>query len=169
MKEDKAEEIQIKNVTMDILKLFVEYCYTGSIVLNNENVQNVAETANMWIFKEVAESCRTFIVNNMSPSNCLGINNFAEQQNMLRLQEESSKFARDNFDEVRKSDEFVDMSFEKLKSFLENDDLNVDSEEEVFISMMFWLNHNKEMRKGYLPQLLQFIRFPQMTQMVSFV
>lgn len=61
---------------------------------------------------------------------------------------------------VCKNQEFFQLSAEQLASLLKSDDLNVTSEEEVFYSLMEWVQHDQTNREKDVPDLLSLIRLP---------
>lgn len=59
-----------------------------------------------------------------------------------------------------KNQEFFQLSAEQLANLLKSDDLNVTSEEEVFYSLMEWVQHDQANREKDVPDLLSLIRLP---------
>lgn len=59
-----------------------------------------------------------------------------------------------------KNQEFFQLSAEQLSNLLKSDDLNVTSEEEVFYSLMEWVQHDPANREKDVPDLLSLIRLP---------
>lgn len=61
---------------------------------------------------------------------------------------------------VCKNQEFFQLSSEQLANLLKSDDLNVTSEEEVFYSLMEWVQHDPTNREKDVSDLLSLIRLP---------
>lgn len=59
-----------------------------------------------------------------------------------------------------KNQEFFQLSAEQLANLLKSDDLNVTTEEEVFYSLMEWVQHDQANREKDVPDLLSLIRLP---------
>lgn len=59
-----------------------------------------------------------------------------------------------------KNQEFFQLSAEQLANLLKSDDLNVTSEEEVFYSLMEWVQHDAPNREKDVSDLLSLIRLP---------
>lgn len=62
--------------------------------------------------------------------------------------------------QVCKNQEFFQLSAEQLANLLKSDDLNVTSEEEVFYSLMEWVQHDQANREKDVKDLLSLIRLP---------
>lgn len=66
-----------------------------------------------------------------------------------------------------KHQEFLSLRPEQLSNLYKSDDLNVNSEENVFESLMLWIQHDIENRKQQLPSLLQWIKLPLLSSEVN--
>ncbi|KAI8421797.1 hypothetical protein MSG28_009754 [Choristoneura fumiferana] len=61
---------------------------------------------------------------------------------------------------VVKHQEFLSLQVDQLASLLKSDDLNVVTEENVFESLMTWVQHDCPKREQHLPTLLKLIKLP---------
>ena len=62
----------------------------------------------------------------------------------------ANDYAKENFTDVNKNQEFLLLNVDQIVDILNSDDLNVSSEEEVFHTLFVWINHNPETRKQKL-------------------
>ena len=67
----------------------------------------------------------------LTPSNVLGIRNFAETLMCSSLYDECTRYVNKNFIEVVKGDEFLEISIKELCDILESDELHVANEVQV--------------------------------------
>lgn len=65
-----------------------------------------------------------------------------------------------------KHQEFLALHADQLATLLKSDDLNVVTEENVFESLMTWVQHDSENRKQHLPTLLKLIKLPLLSSEV---
>jgi len=96
----------------------------------------------------------------LHPSNCLGIRSFADThacRNLLRVAE---KFAQDNFEEVKESEEFRMLPYQQLIEIIGSDNLNAQSEEHVYNAVITWMKHDVADRRPHLSKVLQHVRLP---------
>lgn len=160
LKEASESEIELYSVDGDALLKLVQYCYTGSIDLTENNVETLLATACLLQLNDVIEACCTFLAKQLHPSNCLGIALFAEQQSCPTLLQKSISYVHEKFMQVWRDEEFLKLSDTQLSTLLRSDDLNVTSEREVFFALMEWVNEDKTNREEHLPRLLELIRLP---------
>ena len=61
-------------------------------------------------------------------------------------------------DVVKKSDEFGMMSLANMNEVIRQNELSVESEEDVFDAVMLWVRHEEDKRAAFLPELLCCVR-----------
>lgn len=71
--------------------------------------------------------------------------------------------------QVVKHQEFLTLTEEQLSNLLKSDDLNVVTEENVFESLMTWVQHDSANRESYLSTLLKLIKLPLLSSEVKLV
>ena len=77
------------------------------------------------------KACCDFLQSQLDPSNCIGIKDFAEIYGCVDLTRAAEKFMFRHFLQVSESEEFEDLSKERLVDFISRDELFVKSEDEV--------------------------------------
>lgn len=169
LRETKEEEITLGDVHGEPLHILVQYCYTGTIELREDNVETLLATACLLQLTEVVNACSSFLAKQLHPSNCLGFALFAEQQSCHTLFKLSTSYTCQHFMQVMKNQEFYQLNVEQLRNLLKSDDLNVPSEEEVFNALIGWVKNDFTAREKYIPELLGLIRLPLLPPAVSFV
>lgn len=100
LREQGEHEIVLKDITNDVLHSVVNYCYTGTIEIREDNVEALLATACLMQLTKVIEACSRFLANQLHPSNCLGIALFAEHQNCNSLLLEANAYTNKNFMQV---------------------------------------------------------------------
>jgi hypothetical protein len=160
LSETNQTRITLKEVDPEAVRQLVEFCYTSTIQITEDNVQNLLSVANLLQFTTIIETCCSFLKNQLHPSNCLGIGNFADHHNCTELKLASLNYAEKRFLEVAKTDEFLLATYDQISSMLKSDSLNVVCEKDVFDAVLLWTRHNLGGRKRHLPQLLKYIRLP---------
>ncbi|XP_018327900.1 kelch-like protein 5 [Agrilus planipennis] len=160
MRETAEPEITLQNVNGDVLFALVNYCYTGSIEIREDNVETLLATACLMQLREVTEACSRFLAHQLHPSNCLGIAVFAEHQNCISLLQQANAYTSQHFVQVIRNQEFLQLSVDQISALLSSDDLNVTSEQQVFHALMSWINHEAVNRRVYLARLLALVKLP---------
>lgn len=169
LRETKEEEITLIDVHGEPLQILVQYCYTGTIELREDNVETLLATACLLQLTPVVNACCNFLAKQLHPSNCLGFALFAEQQSCHTLFELSTSYTCQHFMQVCKNQEFYQLSAEQLANLLKSDDLNVPTEKDVFHALMAWIQHDFDAREKHIPDLLGLIRLPLLPPTVSLI
>ena len=71
---------------LDELKAVLDYLYTGSISLSEENITSVTNSACFLLLADLQDACSDFLTANLSPSTCINIFVLSERHNMDKLQ-----------------------------------------------------------------------------------
>ena len=159
MAESKKKTITINGVGAESLRTLVEYAYTATIKISENNVQAILPAASVLQFEEVKRACSQFLKRQLDTDNCLGIKVFAEVHSCQELLSAATNYSSHYFPQVRKKEEFLKLSYDDLKSYLSNDQLNVSAEYEVYEAAIVWLLY-KEERKKYVQEILNLVRLP---------
>ena len=98
---------------------------------------------------------------NLQSSNCLGFEWFFHLHSLDELEKEAQAFAIDNFDNVLECEEFLKLPAERLAWYLASSDLEVNSEERLFDSVVKWSKNQNE-NDPRVCQVFQLIRYHSM-------
>lgn len=123
-------------------------------------MEALLSTATLLQMFPVISACSSFLAKQLDPSNCIGFALFAEQQSCSSLLNLATSYICQHFLSVCKNQEFFQLNMEQISNLLRNNDLNVDSEEEVFNALISWIEHDAESRQKHLPKLLEYIKLP---------
>lgn len=160
MEESRATTIALHNITPLALCAIIGYCYTATITITQENVQELLPAADLLQLTWVCQLCCEFMQHQLDTSNCLGISAFADTYSCSELHKAAGSFAQQHYLEVLEGGEFLELGHVELAALLKSEDLNVQSEEQVFESVMKWVGHHVEARKQHLYTVLQHVRLP---------
>ncbi|ELT96549.1 hypothetical protein CAPTEDRAFT_106678, partial [Capitella teleta] len=160
MKEANADKVQLKFCEAETMKVLLEYFYTGSIAINEDNCQALIEAAGHLNLEDAKIDCETYMVSQIDSPNCIGFLRFAKAHDLKELLQTSQRHLLDNFEEVvMKSEEFVEMSEDELVDLISDDRLNTQDEDLVFISVQKWVEASNIQRREIFPRIAKYIRF----------
>ena len=162
--EKNEEVITLKGVTSKAFGALLTYAYTGIVDINPGNIEDVLDSAHMLQFENVQEACFEFLRNNIDCANCIGISYLAEKYNCKKAQLDAEEFSRQNFREVTKTKEFLEMEVDYVVRLVSSDELNVTNESEIFSAIMSWTRYNQSSRCRFLGQLLNYLRVPLLSR-----
>merc|ERR1719305_1713774 len=162
--ERDSNRVNIHGVDPEALTVLVDYVYTSEVDVTEDNVQCLLPAANLLQLTDVRDACCEFLQSQLHPTNCLGIRAFADLHGCLDLLTSTESYIERHFTEVLECDEFYGLTPEQVAQLIASDTITVPSEEKVFESVISWINFNTDERSGHLPQLLEHVRLPLLSQ-----
>lgn len=160
-------EIKLENVDGDILRQLIEFCYTGFISLDENNVQALVEASNEYRFTDIVSECSEYLAEQLDVENCVGLSCFADHHILKELCDKANKFICKNFVKVSKEEEFKGITVQKLKDILDMDNLCIESEQDIFHAVMMWIDQDDKKLKDHLADLLTYVRLTQLDEEVN--
>lgn len=159
MQESSKEEVRLRGVDEMGLKDIVGYVYSGKLEITEMNVQGILSTASFLSLQDLVDACARFMMKHLSPSNCLGVRSFGTMFNLESLRTAADKYAQRKFTKVTREEEFLNLSVEEVEHFVSNDQISVESEEDIYTAVTKWIDH-KTSREQYVERLYNHVRFP---------
>ncbi|XP_074428239.1 uncharacterized protein LOC141737442 [Larus michahellis] len=145
---------QIPGTSSEMMRLLMEYAYTGTVPLTDDNVECLLIAADQFNVLDIVRLCCEFLKSQMCLENCIGIWRFTGYHYCPDLREAAHEFILHHFEEVtRVSTEFLALSFNELECLLEKDELPV-KEEAVFEAVLKWVAHDLQSRRQHVVVLL---------------
>lgn len=87
-----CQEVRIDaSITYPVLKAIVDFVYTNTIEIKEENVQELLFASKVLMIEEVVNSCCVFLYKNIDPSNCIGVERLAKQLGCVTLARKAQK------------------------------------------------------------------------------
>lgn len=164
MKERDDGSVTISNLSPKAVKAFLDYAYTGSAEITNDNVEMFFQLSSFLQVSLLSKACSDFLIKNIDLVNCLQLLSISESYGSTQLFNHSLEYARRHFLLLLRSNDFLDMNFEILQKCLEADELNVPDEETVLKAAFRWTKHKLEIRERHLPHLMKYIRLHQLSE-----
>lgn len=137
-----------------MMELLIEFAYTNSISVTEDNVQELMLAADLLCVMDVVQICSDFLGEQLCPENCIGIWQFTNICYSLELQRKANSYIIDHFEEVVSQEEFLQLTAQELTDILDKDDLNVGKESTVYESILHWIAHIPEERERHMAVLL---------------
>ncbi|CAC42351.2 BTB domain-containing protein [Caenorhabditis elegans] len=157
MKEINIEDSDMNYETVDAL---LSFAYTGELRITTSNVQSIMLGANFFQMLEVVQHCGNFLLTRLHPSNALSIREFCKMMCVEeKITEMTDDYIQKHFMAVSKDEDFKRLSLEDAIELLRNDHLYVDSEEQVYVAAMEWLNCDV-IRHEQAAKILPCVRLP---------
>lgn len=156
--ECTQREVILYDITAEGVSVILNYMYNAALEINNANVQTVTMAAYFMQIEEVFSVCQKYMMDHMDASNCIGIHYFAQQIGAEDLSDQSKKYLYQHFAEVSLHEEILEIEVHQFLTLIKSDDLNISREESILDLVLRWVNHNQELRKEHLAELLKQVR-----------
>ncbi|XP_052776298.1 kelch-like protein 21 [Mya arenaria] len=160
VRENRDIRIYFDDISPWTFKRILDYVYTGRLEISTDNAQEMLAAGCRFQYPAIVDGCCKFLQSELHPSNCLGIYYFAHMHSCKELEDNSWKYALENFSMLVQYDEFLEVSLEQLMRFVSSDLIEVRNEETVYNAVIRWIKFDVEERKQYMMQLMQEVRLP---------
>nr|WEX30371.1 Kelch-like protein 6-A-1 [Carassius gibelio] len=160
LREKHEENINIKGIDADTMRILLEYTYTSKVIITKDNVQRMLEAASLFQFPHIVDACISYLADVLHPDNCVGILLLADVHSLESLKAQVYTYIIQNFSQVADHDEILDLPADVLVSLLQHDDLGVTAEEQVFDVVTRWVRAQQDERIAQLPRVLAHVRLP---------
>ncbi|XP_030263292.1 kelch repeat and BTB domain-containing protein 3 [Sparus aurata] len=158
MKERGDGSVSLDNQCPVAVGSFLDFAYSGETLITEGNVDVLFQLASFLQVSVLSRACSDFLIGSMDLYNCLSLFSLAEAYGSATLLQSANEFVVQNFSDLSKTQDFLDMQVNVLEACLRSDALNVPSEEDVVTSLLRWIRHDLPGRKKLLPGLLSLTR-----------
>lgn len=108
--------------------------------------------------------CCEYLKEQLHPSNCLGIRDFADIQGCVDLVNDADTYIEQHFSEIIQYDEFFNLQPDQIANLIKSDRLTVPTEEKVYESVIAWIEFDQTERQQHVAKLMQNVRLPLLPQ-----
>ncbi len=164
-RESTERQIHMKEITYEALYSIINCIYTKKITLNPETVGDVLSAADMLQMPKIFEECKKYMVTNISKKSCFVWMELFERYGITEGEKKAKDVVLNNLRDVCKTDGFLTISKVTLCSYLENEELKVGYEMDVFQAARRWLEHDPE-RLRYAAELMKYVAFAEIPTQV---
>uniref|UniRef100_A0A8C6PSE9 Kelch like family member 10 n=1 Tax=Nothobranchius furzeri TaxID=105023 RepID=A0A8C6PSE9_NOTFU len=149
----------IPDMSADFLRVFVEFVYTGSLDVTQENVWELFVAADRFDVVGILQTCCDFLEKQLTPQNCLDLYAFTGTFCYPELKDKAFHFMLRHFEEVvATSEDFLQLSVQQLNEITKSDVLSVKQEEKVYEAILMWVTYAPEERIQYFSLLIPNVR-----------
>ncbi|KAH3863990.1 hypothetical protein DPMN_027000 [Dreissena polymorpha] len=163
MKESNSDVISISDVNSSTFQDILSFIYRGETIVNTKNVESLLNSANMFEISALRARCEAILLDELSVENCLGFWVTGRALQCARLQAAAWDLITSHFDEVRHSEEFMQLGKDDLITIIRDNNLNVSNEEHVCKLAISWIKQDETARKHCFPDILAELRLCQIS------
>ncbi|KAK2147891.1 hypothetical protein LSH36_530g01007 [Paralvinella palmiformis] len=158
MSESYRQKVELHNVPSGVLRPLLDYIYNSTIDIDNENVQDLFGSANMFELLELHDLCAQYMLQELTPANCMSVYRLAAMHCNEFLLAVTKGYLMKHFGEIAPTGELNGLELGEFLGIISNDDLNIKSEEVVFDTVVKWVQYDFAGRKLHLPVLMKSVR-----------
>lgn len=156
--------LSINGVT---LKAIIDYCYTGRIEIHADNADDILDAASRVELIALEETVGQFWCDNLNLENCIEKLTKADKYFLTNLWQKALQFCGRYFDKLPLPD-MLNIDESILRKLLALDEVAL-TEEQIFGSVVKWLQQNAVKRAKFVPALLKLIRLKHISSQVHFI
>lgn len=161
-----GDEMPIGDESTDgaAVEAIVDCMYSGKIAISTSTVSTVIRAANMLQVGAVEKAACDFLIGSLEPASGVPALGFAAQfsecgEHARELHEQCLRYAAENFADCSREASFAELSCETVCKLIASESL-FEREEIVLAAARRWFEHDVEVRKGSLKDLVPLIRWP---------
>ena len=159
MKESNEGVIRLEMITEVYITDILEFIYTGGVEITAEdNARDLIVLADYLVLPHLKTIAGNTVAENLNVSNCVSTYHFAENYRCEKLLSDARNYILSNFATVAETEEFLNLSSNKVKTCISSDEINVSAEEDVFKIILTWIDHEKNERKEHFAELFREVR-----------
>ena len=140
------------------MELLLGFCYTGELIVTENNVEDLLLAADLLRFDNAKEACTSFLNDQLDPGNCVGILQLGEKYTCTTLCSNAKSYINTNFKAVAECSEIMDLDAKQMKCLLESDEILVDNEFEILQLIISWVKQDTKKRRKLLPYLFPAVK-----------
>lgn len=167
--EDPAHpsRILVEETSFELLTKLLTFMYEGKIVVEAHNVFKMLIVASRLNVNLVRDLCTDFVKDNFRMIDANRILDAAKKSGVTQLIDLAIGFMSENFPEFEMSATYLELEEDHLLRLLDQEDLEVASEQEVFLAAIRWIDHNPDERKRWFEKLMTAVRWVAIDPKVS--
>ncbi|XP_077992093.1 kelch-like protein 24 [Glandiceps talaboti] len=123
MAESKKFVHDLEFIIPNAFERILNYMYTGSIILTENDVEDIMQGADYLAMEEVRELCTSFFMKvKIKVGNCFDLRQIADRYDIKPLKTKMSVYIQSNFHDIIKSERYLTLGVEDFVKFLQNQD-----------------------------------------------
>ena len=162
----KNQRIPKEGITIDwpdsqLFELLVDYLYSGQILLDDSNVDDVLRLADHFMINKLKAHCEEYYKQFMSLENCLRIKELVESYCLTGLKDAVNQFIADHITDVLSQTALLQLSFDKFGLFIADPATGCDSisHHTLLTAISSWVKFDLTERSSDFPQLLDVVNW----------
>lgn len=166
-KEGKEEDVTLEGIDGQTLKSIIDFCYTGLIDINEENIDDIILAASSMELLLLEKKCSDFWAQRLRFENWVDIYIKADKYTLTELKSKIYCLICESFERVPSEDlARVDQFF--FRDVLKYEKIQV-PEQILFTRLQQWISHDPSERVKFVAEFIKYIRLEHLPGQVPFL
>ncbi|XP_051918030.1 gigaxonin [Hippocampus zosterae] len=154
-KEDGSTyRIELQGVSMPIMKQILDFIFSGEITLSEGTIQDMVQASDLLLMTELKLLCCQFLESCITAENCIGIRLFSLHYCLHHVHYTATEYLHTHFRDVALTEEFRELSHDRLCEVLAEEKLNVGNEKHVLEAVVRWFSHDPDARRVHMREVM---------------
>ena len=163
MKERYEQNVIITaDLDPDAVKALIDFVYTETIIINDENILQLLHAADYLQMIEPKEFCVEFLECKLSPDTCVSILGVAQRYNIETLQDLAHQMMSYHFKTVAEGKAFKTLGKDDFTKLIAELDCSRLQELLIYETVITWVKHDYSARKPEFSNLFQLIKLDRL-------
>jgi len=150
------EKVHVVGVAADTLRSLVDFMYHGELEVSEETAAEIMVAADLLLMVKVKDAICQFMQKIISAANCVFLAKLGDTYSCSELQQSAKRFMKRNFEDVCRTEDFLELEIEDVEELISSDSIYVETEETVVQAVLLWCNTDK--RKESLERLFKYVK-----------
>lgn len=157
------EHLTITCKSSEVFQCLLNYMYTGSVVIDKENVCELVRLSNHFLVPKLKDYCSEYLERYLDATNCVSVKEMADKYSMPSLLKYCSSFIKNNIEDVMKQTELLESPISLVEAFLSDDAWTV-PQSALLPFVTNWVSQDVPGREQHTRKLLTFVDWTAMDQ-----
>lgn len=154
-KEDgSVYRIELQGISVSVMNELLDYIFSGEIRLSEETIQDIVQAADLLLLTDLKTLCCEFLEGCIVAENCIGIRQFALHYCLHHVHYLATEFLETHFRDVSSTEEFLELSPDRLKEIIALEKLNVGNEKYIFEAVVRWISDDVDARRVFMKDVM---------------
>ena len=136
------DRIRLGGLQYQELKLLIDFMYKAELEVTVDSAPAIMAAADLLLMEKVKAAVCEFLQKLICPANCVYLNRLAEAYVCPALLESSRRFIQRNFEDVCRTEDFLELKVGEVEELISMDNIYVTSEETVVEVVLAWCKRN---------------------------
>ena len=140
------ERVYVGGVGERELRALVDFMYHGELQVDEESAPGIMMAADLLLMEKVKVAVAQFLQKILCSVNCVFLHKLGDTYAQQELKKSAERFIKRNFEDVCRTEDFLELGVEELEELVASRSIYVQSEETVVEAIRLWVGQGEERR-----------------------